>query len=419
MLTSLLFTLIAAVMLSSASPENVIKESITLETGKTYKLQDSEVTKYVIKDPSIVSISKKGKIKALKEGTTKIIAYNNKEKVKIYKVKVYDPQYVSLIAVGDNLYHDRIIKSGKQKDGSYDYTLIYANIKDYIKDIDIKIINQEVILTSDSSKWAGYPSFASPLEAGDAVLDAGFNVIMHATNHSWDKAKSGALDSIRYWKSHKDVTLVGMYENQEDYDNIVVSEYNGVKVAFLNYTYGLNGHKLPSDSTYMVKLLDMKLVTSEIKKAKKLADVVIVFPHWGEEYTNTPNSNQKKMAQQMADAGADLIIGCHPHVIQPLETITSSDGRLVPCYYSLGNFVSNMMQAERCVEAMAKVNIKKVGKKITIEAEAIPLVNFINNDDTKFTVYLLDDYTDEIAKKHESGRLTPKFVKDLWNKVFK
>ena len=395
-----------------------IKETITLETNKTYKLKDAEITKYVVKDTSIAKISKKGKITALKEGTTNIVLYNKDQKVKVYKLKVYDPQYVSLIAVGDNLYHEKIIKSGKQKDGSYDYTPIYANIKDYIKDIDIKIINQEVILTSDSSKWAGYPSFASPLEAGDAVLDAGFNIIMHATNHSWDKAKSGALDSIKYWKDH-DVTLVGMYDNQEDYDNIVISEYNGVKVAFLNYTYGLNGHKLPSDSQYMVKLLDMKLVTSEIKKARKLADVVIVFPHWGEEYTNTPNSSQKKMAQQMADAGADLIIGCHPHVIQPLETITSSDGRSVPCYYSLGNFVSNMMQAERCVEAMAKVNIKKVGKKITIEAEAIPLVNWINTNDTQFTVYLLDDYTNEIAKTHESGRLTPKFVKDLWNKVFK
>ncbi len=334
-------------------------------------------------------------------------------------VMAEEESVATLIAVGDNLYHEKVINSGKQEDGSYNFDAVYANVKDYIADADIKVINQEVVLSGDSSKWGGFPSFACPLEVGEAVVRAGFNVVTHATNHSWDRGKDGALETISFWKN-QDVLLTGMYDCQEDYDNIVVGEYNGIRVAFLNYTYGLNGSVLPKDSKFMVKLLNMDLVTSEIARARDVADVVIVFPHWGEEYKNDPNAAQKTMAQQMADAGADLIIGCHPHVIQPLENIVSADGRNVPCFYSLGNFVANMIRAEKCVEAMAKVRIKKVGDKVTIEsAQAVPMVNFMDVATKYYTVYMADDYTEEIAKLHANGGLKPWVVDDIWEKTFK
>ena len=330
------------------------------------------------------------------------------------------PEYIDLIAVGDNLYHTRLTNSGLQSDGTYNYDAIYENITDYLSDIEIKVINQEVVITSDSSKWSGFPVFAAPIECGEAVVKAGFNVITHATNHSWDKGMDVALEDIAFWNSQEGVLLTGMYASQEDRDTIVIGEYNGVKVAFLNYTYNLNGFSLPSDAKYMVNLLDMDLVISDIEKAREQADIVIVFPHWGEEYKTTPNAGQRQMAQQMADAGADLIIGCHPHVVQPLEIITSADGREVPCYYSLGNFVSNMPWADKCVEAMARVRIKKDGDKISIDyCEAIPLVNYYDPEGSHYTVYFADDYTDEIAWTHRNSDVTPRFVENFFYSVMK
>ncbi|MBO4928277.1 MAG: CapA family protein [Clostridiales bacterium] len=331
-----------------------------------------------------------------------------------------DASYCTLIAVGDNLFHEKVINSGKQDDGTLNYDAVYEHVRDYIQQADIRVINQEVILTGDSSKWGGFPSFASPLEVGEAVVRAGFNVVTHATNHSWDRGRQGAEDTIAFWKSQDGVILTGMYDCQEDYDSIVVGEYNGIKVAFLNYTYGLNGSTLPSDAKFMVKLLDMDLVISDIQKAREVADIVIVFPHWGEEYKTEPNANQKQMAQQMADAGADLIIGCHPHVVQPLENIVSKDGRNVPCFYSIGNFVANMIRDYKCVEAMAKVVIRKDGDTAQIvSAEAVPMVNFMNPDTTLYTVYMAEDYTEEVASQHANSDVTPRNVHNIWSGIVK
>ena len=251
------------------------------------------------------------------------------------------------------------------------------------------------------------------------MVDAGFNVITHATNHSWDKGRDIAIEDIEFWKSQDDVLLTGMYDSQEDYDNIVIGEYKGVKVAYLNYTQNLNGFTLPSDSKYMVKLLDMELIKADIAKAREQADIVIVFPHWGEEYQTAPSAYQKAWAQQIANAGADLIIGTHPHVIQSLEILTTADGKEVPCFYSLGNFVSNMPWNETYVEAMAKVRIKKQGNKVSIECvEAVPLVNFRSMNLDYYTVYLLDDYTTEIAREQRKWEITPTYVENFFNSVF-
>ena len=155
------------------------------------------------------------------------------------------------------------------------------------------------------------------------------------------------------------------------------------------------------------------------EKARELADIVVVFPHWGEEYKTEPNSYQRHMAQVMADAGADLIIGCHPHVIQPLEILISEDGREVPCYYSLGNFISNMPGAEKNVEAMAKVRIKKDGDQISIDyAEAVPMVNYYDPEGTYYTVYMAEDFTDEISRTHRNPDVTPRYVENFFNSVF-
>ena len=328
-------------------------------------------------------------------------------------------EYIDLIAVGDNLYHLSITNAGKQPDGTYNYDSIYENIKGFISEFDIKVINQEIPLTDDPSKWTGFPVFGGPLQAADAIADAGFNVVTHATNHSMDQGKDTALKELEYWKTKEDVIVSGMYTSQEDYDNIDIGEYKGVKVAFLNYTYGLNGYSVPKDAPYLVKTLNIDRVTEDIAKAKELADIVIVFPHWGEEYITTPSAYQKDMARKIAEAGADAIIGCHPHIIQPLEILKTSEGKEVPCFYSLGNFISNMPRAERCVECMAHLRIKKDGNDVSIDyVEAIPMVNYYTPNFTDYTVYMASDYSDEIAKTHRNPDVTPRYVNTFFNNIF-
>ena len=164
----------------------------------------------------------------------------------------------------------------------------------------------------------------------------------------------------------------------------------------------------------------------DIAKASEKADFVIVLPHWGTEYTHTPTSAQKNLAQKMAEAGADAIVGTHPHVVMPMKILETSDGRRVPCYYSTGNFVSNMGQMPRNLEGIAELTITKWNGETTIKnAEFTPVVNHIDKTDTKFCVYLLSDYTDDIAKDHISnsaryggaGTLTPNTMLKLFNSI--
>ncbi len=417
---------------AESQPDPVLSlEKVTLELGKKIRLSvsgNAGKVKWSSKNPDIAKVTKNGKVIAKAEGKTYIYAEVDGKRLRC-RVVVKEAKYVDIIAVGDNLYHDYMIYTkGKPANGMVDYDMVYSGIKDYISYADVKIINQETIVTSDKSKWKGYPRFGTPLQVGEAVVNAGFNVITTATNHSNDNGTSGILGAVKFWKSQADkgVLMAGMYDSQKDYDTIRVGEYNGVKIAFLNYTYGLNGLSLESGKTYLVKLLKESIIEKEIKAARKLADVVIVLPHWGEEYHYQPVSSQKSLAQKMANWGADIIIGAHPHVLEPMVTITASDGRKVPCYYSLGNFCGNMAITHNTnctLEGMAELRIKLFDGKLTVEkAELTPLVNHINNSDTKFTVYRLEDYTEAIAKGHlannnSSGTITVEKLRKLYNDI--
>ena len=406
LLLTLVLSLVPGVDARADEIEPVLNETkITLETGNKFRLTVGGATGkfgWTSSDPEVAKVTKYGKVIAVSEGKATITAAVNDKKLKC-KVKVVDVKYVTIMAVGDNLFHQRMIDQGLQSGGSFDYSRIYAELKDTIEAADVRIINQETILTSDRSLWAGYPNFGTPLEVGDAVVGAGFNVITTATNHSYDKGTAGMKSTVKYWKKQakKGVLMTGMYDSQEAYDTITVGEYNGIRIAFLNYTYSLNGRSLDSSNSYMVKLLNENLIKKEIAEAKKQADVVIVLPHWGTEYLLEADSGQKALAQKMADWGADIIIGTHPHVLEPMVTLTSKDGRKVPCYYSLGNFTANMPNKNCHLEGMAELKLKMAGGKVEIVSYKLtPLVNHISRGDSEWIVYRLEDYTEELAKNH-------------------
>ena len=260
---------------------------------------------------------------------------------------------------------------------------------------------------------------------------AGFDVILHATNHTLDKGKKGLLSCIDYWKeNHKEAAVLGVFESQDSYENdIYVYEENGLKIAILNYTYGTNGISLPADMPYAVALLDEKKVISDLIKADQLADFVIVCPHWGTEYEHKQSKEQEKWANLFLEYGANLVIGTHPHYIQPVEMLMGENGKEMLVYYSLGNFINSTNEngrgtADRMVGAMAKVTVAKSenGEAYVKAYDVEPLVTQLLYGIQEITTYKLSDYTEELAAENrisdKDSAFSLQFCKDLCEEVF-
>lgn len=325
---------------------------------------------------------------------------------------------ITLLAVGDNLLHPNIINTGKQEDGTYNYSFLFEGISDFLDIADIKMINQETIFGGNELEFSGYPYFNSPTQVGDAIAEAGFNVVLQASNHTADQKISGIENCSAFWATHPEVLVTGIPVNGEPASRIPLLTIKNITFAVLNYTYGPNMEVLPKDlENHMnflcewnekTRCLDFTTlnpqVLSDIEKAKELADIVIVCPHWGTEYTTTPSSYQKKWALQMTKAGADLIIGTHPHVIQPIEWIEAENGNKALCYYSLGNYASGQDRALCMLEAMAWVTFHVTENDIYIQEKntgAVPLVCHYIRQKLRFeNIYLLENYTSELASAH-------------------
>ncbi len=314
-----------------------------------------------------------------------------------------DVSRVTLLAVGDNLIHIEVVKSGKRKDGTYNYDQLYANLADEIQAADIAVVNQETILGGADFAYSGYPNFNSPTEIGDALITAGFDVVLHATNHTLDMGVKGVTNTFAYWERHPEITVLGINRSEEEKDTIPIIEKNGIKLAMLNYTYGLNGYKLPKDKPYLVNLLEKDRMAEDIARAKELADFVVVFPHWGAEYVYDVSSMQKDLTDFFYKAGVDLVIGAHPHVIEPVEWIGEEPEHRMLVYYSLGNFMSYQKEAPRMLGGMATVTITKdaTGTYIS-DADITPIVTHYENGpaDYHYGIYKLTDYTPELASLH-------------------
>ncbi|MBQ4283565.1 MAG: CapA family protein [Lachnospira sp.] len=338
-----------------------------------------------------------------------------------------DPVTIDLMMIGDMLMHMTTVNSGKQADGTYNYDHLFKNIKTDIQAADISIVNQETILGGTELGLSAYPCFNSPYELGVAEVNAGFNVILHATNHTLDKGIKGVENCINFWKTkYPNVAALGMNSSQQEYENnVYVYDKDGFKVALLNYTYGTNGIKPPVGKEYCVNMLDKAKITSDVKKAKELADMVVVCPHWGTEYVYQPDASVKEWTQLFLDLGVDVVIGTHPHVIEPVETLTRADGHQMLVYYSLGNFVSNQNKMPRMLGAMAKVRLIKGsdGSCYINSYEMIPIVTHYQHGTGKMTSYKLADYTDTLASSNYirsfsgCGGFNVKYCNDLSKQV--
>ena len=309
-------------------------------------------------------------------------------------------EHVDLLMIGDMLIHKPVYKSGFQSDGSLNYDHFFQNIQEDLDEAEIKIVNQETILGGSDLGFSSYPCFNSPQEIGDSEAAAGFNVILHATNHTMDKGYTAIKNTMDFWKNnYPDIKVLGINDNVEEQKNIQLYEQNGFKIALLNYTYGTNGINLPSDKPYLVNLLNEQKVTEDITLAKSIADFIVVLPHWGTEYRYTPDSLQQKYTKLFSDLGVDLVIGTHPHVLENIEIITNEEGHDMLVYYSLGNYVSGQTKRDRVIGGMAKVSIEKdyeTGECYITEYELDPIVT----QQGTYTCYKLEDYNDELAKQN-------------------
>lgn len=273
---------------------------------------------------------------------------------------------VSFVAFGDNLIHEPIYTYGLNRRENFDF--LYDNVRDVIAKNDIAVINQETPLVDDPKEYSGYPVFGTPIQVGEAVVSAGFDVVTCATNHALDRGMKGIHTTKEFFNDH-DVLCLGVQTAEETerkpYEIIM---RNDMRFALFNCTYGTNGISLPDGHPYMVHLLeDEAQIREDIRRAEEETDAVIVFVHWGTENSGEPDSFQERWTDIFLDCQVDVVVGTHSHALQPYEMLTGADGHKMLVYYSIGNFVSAQPEKSCVKGGMASFTIAPVpgGTKVT------------------------------------------------------
>ena len=312
----------------------------------------------------------------------------------------------SVIAVGDNLYHGSLIESGENDSGTWNYDKIYEKVTDEIQAADVAMVDQETVFTTEHDAVSSYPSFATPTEVGDALIKAGFDVIESATNHIDDYGSDFMEETFNFWSTnYPDIPVLGIHPTEEDANNVKTLEVNGIKISFLDYTYGTNNGGAGEGKEYMIDLFDKAKVSSMIQKAKASSDVLIFVAHWGKEEEAMPTEYEKEWATFLMQQGVDVVIGGHPHILQPYGRMSDDQGHNMLIFYSLGNFVSTQQTLTGLLEGMASFTIQKSVKNGVTTIDILdptvkPMVMHYNKDEGVFNPYMLEDYTEELASQH-------------------
>ena len=290
---------------------------------------------------------------------------NNDRKEEEEKPKEDEVYKINMLATGDALIHNAIYweyATGNRDTGPYNFDGALDYVRDIVSEYDIAYYNQETPFAGGEPD--GYPRFSTPSEFGDAMLDAGFNMVSLATNHTLDKGENGIINFYNYFKNKDDVVYNGIADSMDTRNNFIIGEKNNITYTMLSYTTSTNGLPVPSGKDYLVNVYDAEQVKEDIESVRDKVDVLIVAMHWGVEYATTPNASQEEIAQYLADLGVDIIIGTHPHVLQPITWI---DDTLV--IYSLGNFISNQYGTDDYNKLVGFMATWDITKTVTPEGE--------------------------------------------------
>ncbi len=326
---------------------------------------------------------------------------------------------INLTAIGDIMCHGPNYKAAyNSTNNTYDFSPFFKNISKHTSNADITIGNLETTFAGADRGYSGYPTFNSPAELGQAIKDIGVDVLGTANNHCMDKGYSGLANTLDTL-DQLGLSHMGTSRSEEEQNTVLVKNVKGINIAFLAFTYGTNGITIPSDKSYSVNLIDKELILNQINKAKELnVDIICVNMHWGIEYQTTPNSEQKELADFLFENGVDIILGSHPHVLQPMQkrVVTLEDGSTKDGFviYSLGNFISNQTDINTQDTIILNLQITKSGTtgKISIDnVDYIPVYCYNKGSSAKNRYELID--LKQSISSYENG--TTQISQSLYN----
>ena len=301
---------------------------------------------------------------------------------------------VSISVVGDLMCHAPQFEYAKVEKDSFDFSPVYRNVKKYLELSDFTFGNIETVTAGkESGGYTGYPFFNTPASYITALKEVGFDLLVTTNNHSLDRSEKGIIRTINEINS-RNLKYVGTYTSQRDRDSIRIFDVKSIKIAVLAYSYGTNGNPIPKGKNYLINLIDYDLIEKDIDSAKgNGAELVLVHFHFGEEYEREPVQFQKDVVNKTIELGADIIIGGHPHVLQPVNFYKTNNAKLDSGFiaYSMGNFFSNQRDRYKDAGMILTINIKKdfVNNKIEIsEVQYLPTWVFKGNT-TKGKEYLI------------------------------
>lgn len=313
---------------------------------------------------------------------------------------------ISFLGAGDNIVYKGTWMDAKQFGAqtgrTYNFQPMYSEVAELIKNADVSFINQETVMAGEDYALSAYPNFNSPRDLGYDICELGFDVVNIANNHMLDKGSQGLQNTIDFWNTLP-ITMIGGYDNEADYNNVVIHEKEGIKIALLSYTEMTNGILPSKKFETHIPYLNEANIEEEVAKAKSVSDVVVVSVHWGTEGAFAPNNYQKNYAKKFADAGVDVVIGHHPHVLQPIEWIEGNNGNKMLCVYSLGNFNAEQEFDYNMVGGMITFDIVKVGDSRPKIENVIMIPTVFDHDIGTWRnnkVYLLENYTEAQANSH-------------------
>lgn len=311
---------------------------------------------------------------------------------------------VDFLAAGDNIMYARIYESGVYN-GTWNYDHIYENIASTIKAADVSLVCQETTFTGSHDTVSGYPNYATPTEVGDALVKAGFDVIAHASDHANDYGKENIKQTLDFWKTnYPDLTVVGIHdaEETEKFKTITV---NDVTIALLNYTFGSYNSIEEYGTKDMINVMDRQKISAMIETVKGYSDCIVFIAHWGNDQETMPSEYEKQWANYLLSQGVHVLIGSHPHVLQPYGRMTDNAGHEMVVFYSLGSFVSSLQSIDELLGGLARFTIERTIKegKATIkilDPYIEPIVMHYEYSSNTYSPYLLSKYTDDLASMH-------------------
>lgn len=334
------------------------------------------------------------------------------ENIKTEETEKIEDTYATIVSFGDTLCHKPLFNAAYNKEtGNYDFSQMFKYVEKYFQNSTINIGNCESPMAGAEKGYSGYPTFNAPEHLAIDLKEIGVDIMTTANNHTLDKGFSGLTSTLDFLDD-AGVEHTGTARTEEEQNKILFKDLNGIKTAFLAYTYGTNGIPVPEDKKFCVNLIDKDLILSQIEKAKEEgAELIVVSMHWGVEYQTTENVEQDELAEFLIKNDVDIILGSHPHVLQPMKLLKVKDDKGQEkegvVIFSQGNFFSNQTQENTQDTAIFNIEIKKDGKTNEVTVKRVTYVPIYVNIKAPGAVdrYELLDLN-EIIRSYEAGETT-------------